>query len=140
MNEISMKRRLGIFRHRGLATVELALILPIFVLLIFGLIEFGTFFYVRHTMVNAASDATRKLSIRDGLTLAEAEQIARDHLSSIDANFTVTATEQPALIAGEFDVSVQITVPKEDVSTGIPLGFVTDGNIAVRVMMHKEAE
>lgn len=135
-----MKTKLGIFRHRGIATMELALVMPILVLLVFGLIEFSTIFFVRQSMLNAAGDAARKLSISDGLSTSEAEQVAYERLASINANFNVTATEQPAFINGQFDAVVEITVPREDISLGLPLGFGREGNIAVRVVMLKEAE
>ena len=123
-------------QKRGLATVETALVLPLLVLVVFGIIEFGTVFFVRHNMINAARDAARNLSVRD-VTAAQARQIALDHLDGIDANFTVNVTEPTSPTSANRDVSVEITVPLSDVSFGIP-GLTNSGTIRAEVTMRKE--
>ena len=46
-------------RDRGAAMVEMAIVLPLFVLLVFGLIEFGLLFRERLTIASATSSAAR---------------------------------------------------------------------------------
>ncbi|QEM68883.1 pilus assembly protein [Geobacter sp. FeAm09] len=48
---------------RGQALVELALLLPILLLLIFGVIEFGRAFYMKNTLTNAVRHAARKAAV-----------------------------------------------------------------------------
>jgi Flp pilus assembly protein TadG len=43
----------------GAAAVEFALVLPIFLLLLLGIVQYGTIFLVRNQMTEAASDAAR---------------------------------------------------------------------------------
>jgi Flp pilus assembly protein TadG len=46
-------------RRRGNALIEAALVLPILLALAFGTVEFGHFFYCKHTLQGAARDGAR---------------------------------------------------------------------------------
>lgn len=48
---------------KGQALVELALMLPILLLLILGVIEFGRAFYMKNTLTNAVRHAARKAAV-----------------------------------------------------------------------------
>ena len=122
-------------RRRGLATLELAVILPLFVLLVFGLIEFGMVFYVRHHMVHAARDAARHLAT-EGATGAEARAVALNRLAPINASFSVAITVPPPAASGG-DVTVAITVPRNEVSLGIA-GIAGATDVRTQVTMRKE--
>jgi hypothetical protein len=43
--------------QRGMATVELALLLPVVLLLLFSLVDYGRFFYLRSMAASVAQDA-----------------------------------------------------------------------------------
>ncbi len=45
--------------NRGVAAVEFALILPIFLLLLMGIVEFGRYFFVQHTLQFATREGVR---------------------------------------------------------------------------------
>ncbi len=113
--------------------------LPVLVILALGVMEVGTVFYIRHIMVHAAWDATRSYAIQ-GVTGAQAEQIALDRLESISASFTVTATEQPSVLSDGTDVTVEIRVPRSDVTLGAPLGLPVTGDIRVQTTMRKQTD
>jgi len=49
-----------ILNAKGQSLVEFALILPVLLLLILGVIEFGRAFYMKNTLVNAVRNAARK--------------------------------------------------------------------------------
>ncbi|MGB7157933.1 MAG: TadE/TadG family type IV pilus assembly protein [Tepidisphaeraceae bacterium] len=55
ISSIGRRRRL----RRGGAVLEAALVLPIILTLSFGMIEFGYFFFVKHTLQSAARDGAR---------------------------------------------------------------------------------
>jgi hypothetical protein len=57
-------------RHRqgGAAALEFALVLPIFVLLIYGLVTFGSVFYTQITLSRAAADGARALGMVHGIS------------------------------------------------------------------------
>jgi Flp pilus assembly protein TadG len=54
-------------RRRGNAVIEAALVLPILLALAFGTVEFGHFFFCKHTMQGAARDGAR-VAILSGST------------------------------------------------------------------------
>ncbi|WP_043496534.1 TadE/TadG family type IV pilus assembly protein [Georgenia sp. SUBG003] len=51
--------------ERGAAAVEFALVLPILLLLVFGITEFGRAYYAQTTLSNAARDAVREMAIHN---------------------------------------------------------------------------
>ncbi len=51
--------------ERGAAAVELAIILPILLMLLFGIIEFGRWYNASITVTHAARESVRKLALRD---------------------------------------------------------------------------
>ena len=53
--------------RRGAVTVEMALVLPIFMMLVFGIIEFGRGFMIMQLVTNAAREGCRR-AIIDGST------------------------------------------------------------------------
>ena len=99
-------------RHRGLATVETAIVLGLLLLLVIGGLEFALQFHVRHTMANAAREGARHLAVSDG-TPTEARTIALDLLDGINANFTVATDVEGT------DVTVRVSVPVSQVSLGL---------------------
>jgi Flp pilus assembly protein TadG len=54
----------------GVAAVEFALVVPIFLLLVFGIIEFGRALMVQQVLVNASREGARQ-AVLDGATSAE---------------------------------------------------------------------
>lgn len=66
---------------RGATAVELALVLPIFLLLLFGIIDFGRYFFVQHTIQYATREGTRMALV--GGTITDDEGIPLNRLESI---------------------------------------------------------
>lgn len=52
-------------REDGAAAVEFALVLPIFVFLLFGVIQFGFYFWTAETANSAAREAARRVVVGD---------------------------------------------------------------------------
>ncbi len=71
--------------RRGNSLVELALGLPVLMVLLTGLADYGLFFLQRATMLNAAKDATRIAVASPELQdpVAMAEQHAADILEAV---------------------------------------------------------
>jgi TadE-like protein len=59
---ITMLRR-QMLRERGAAAVELALVLPLLLLMVGGIIDFGRFFYTQNIVVNAAREGARSRAL-----------------------------------------------------------------------------
>jgi Flp pilus assembly protein TadG len=59
MRQSPFKFRRGHSRRRASATIEMAVAIPLLLLLAFGMAEFGQYFYIRTTFSAAARDAAR---------------------------------------------------------------------------------
>ena len=64
--------RLHRSRRRGLSIIEAALVIPLFILLLFGLLEYGWAFWKSQQIGNAARHGAR-IGIVDGATAAEVQ-------------------------------------------------------------------
>jgi len=51
--------------QRGAAAVEFALVLPIFIFLVFGIIQYGFYFWTAETANSAAREAARRVVVGD---------------------------------------------------------------------------
>jgi Flp pilus assembly protein TadG len=68
-------RRLLQRRDRGQTIVEFALILPIFILVLVGIVDFGRAVYASSTIQNAAREAVRVAIVDQNVTVIETEAI-----------------------------------------------------------------
>lgn len=74
--------------ERGAAAVELALLLPILLVLVFGIIEFGRGYNAKLTLTHAAREAARAYAV--GHDSDEVESVVSDATSSLDSsNLTI---------------------------------------------------
>jgi Flp pilus assembly protein TadG len=97
---------------RGAAMVEFALILPILLMLVIGIIEFGRAYNTTVSMQAAAREGAREAALgNDGIV----DATVRDAAPSVDID-TVTLTQ--ACVDGE-DGQAVVTVT-EDFTFGIP--------------------
>jgi len=63
--------------RRGVSAVEFALVLPILIVVLFGVIDFGRAFWIRSTLQTAAEDAGRYAMTHTGLTNTQIETYLR---------------------------------------------------------------
>jgi Flp pilus assembly protein TadG len=126
----------GFWRHQGGASaVEFALIAPLLIGLLLGIIQYGSLFLLQTRMTDTARDTARRLAVGELMTEQDAEDYAIASLSNWSATFSATA-ELPD--PGEHDVSVAITVPMADAALINLVGFGMDGDLAVEFHMLKE--
>ena len=85
--------------RRGTALVEMALVLPIFVAVTLGIVEFGRAMMVAQLVTNAAREGTR-LGIIDGSTNSDVVAYIQGFLAQAaniqSADLTITITVTPA--------------------------------------------
>lgn len=62
--------------ERGAAAVEFALILPILILLVLGLIEFSRVYNIQISLSNAAREGARTMAVQNSLPIARSAAIA----------------------------------------------------------------
>jgi Flp pilus assembly protein TadG len=99
---------------RGAAAVEFAIVLPVLMLLVFGVLEWGWYFFLETTVVNSAREAARAASV------APTDLI----------NSSATDAMNTALTAGSLDPSkatssVTVTVDSVVVTVSYPAGTLT---------------
>jgi len=106
----------------GVAAVELAMVLPFLMVLLVGIIDFSSLFFLRNNMFTVARDSARALSLQS-VTASEAEQMIRDRLDGWSATFTVDVHEPDPSDPNDKDVVMTITVPMAEAA---PIGLVFD--------------
>lgn len=110
---------------RGAAAVEFALVLPVLILLVLGLIEFSRVFNVQISITNAAREAARTMAIENDPGIARSVAIAaapsvNPAISADDidvapgdcvagATVTVTITYTVDLLSGYFGTQIPLT-------------------------------
>lgn len=113
-------------KRTGAALVEMAVVLPIFVTLLLGLVEFGRAIMVGQMVTNAAREGCRQ-AILDGSTNTAVESFIKGFLQTsagvASADVTVTIAIANPLAAGQLSgatsrdlVSVQVSIPFSRVS------------------------
>jgi Flp pilus assembly protein TadG len=111
--------RLQKHRHsrRGAAVVEMAFVLPIFLLVVFGIVEFGRAFMVEHLLANATRMGARQ-SIVDGSTNSNVEQAVKD--------FCVSSL---GVTSDQVSVTFALAAGSGDAVTGNEVSTATTGNL-----------
>lgn len=79
-------------RDRGAAAVEFALVLPILLLLVVGILEFGRAYHVQTTLSNAARDGVRVMALQNSVSAAKLAAKASSPLPLADGQITVSVT------------------------------------------------
>jgi Flp pilus assembly protein TadG len=108
---LEMNSRLDIRHEQGQTMTEFAIVLPVLVLLVFGVIQFGILFNNYVTLTDAARAGARKAAVSRsasnpvGATVTQVQNSASD-LTQSDLAVTVTSTWAPAS-----DVTVTATYP-----------------------------
>ncbi|MFF0989900.1 TadE/TadG family type IV pilus assembly protein [Kocuria nitroreducens] len=91
--------------ERGAAAVEFALVVPILLTLLLGVIEFGHFFNVQISATHAAREAARTMSITGNWT--KAEQAGRSASPTLSQPL-VTVTRDPLTCSPGATVTVTV--------------------------------
>jgi Flp pilus assembly protein TadG len=119
----------------GASAVEFALVAPLLIGLLLGVIEYGSLAMVQMRMNDTARDTARRLAVRDLKSEAEGEQFALARLADWDAAFRaqVTLPKFP-----ERDIAVTIKVSMEDAAIMNLVNFGMDGDMTTEVHMVME--
>ncbi len=106
--------------RKGLAVVELAICLPLMVLLTFGAIEAANAIYLKQTLVTAAYEAARKATALNG-TQADGEARYLEVVNSVGMKGTaITFTPQiTSLTLPGTPIKVTVTAPADSNSFSV---------------------
>jgi len=117
--------------RKGAALVEMALVLPIFCMVVFGIVEFGRAFMVGQLVTNAAREAVRQAVTGDYTNAQVTADIksflfasAKINGSDVTITYTVTpAAGNPAVAGNEVSnctskdlITIKVSVPFSKVS------------------------
>ncbi len=124
--------------RRGAAILELALLLPLLMMLVLGILEFGRALVVQEILTNAAREGARRAAIsgasHDAALAAIDNYLANEgitgHTSSIVPNANTVAEGDP--------VTVTVSVAYTEVDFGIVLTWLGDNTLNAYVVMRKE--
>lgn len=114
------KGRPGRRVRRGAAIVEMAVVAPLLLTLLFGVMEFGWMFMVHETITNTARECARIATLQ-GMTDADVQARFFQSMASTNVTPTVDMVQIQRTGTGENQVvTVTITVPYSEVSiTGL---------------------
>ncbi|MGY1779263.1 TadE/TadG family type IV pilus assembly protein [Geodermatophilus sp. SYSU D01036] len=107
-----MRKRLH--RERGASVVEFALIVPLLMILVLGIVEFGHAFQVQGTLSAAAREGARVMALQSNPAAARAA--VRDAAPTLDpaitdAQIAITPAACPMTAATTANVRVTISYP-----------------------------
>ena len=109
-------------RQRGAALMELAITLPLFFVMVFGMLEYGYFFYVAVTASNAAREGARQCTLAAAGACKDCNPTsAIDYMSSIGMAHKTTAKASCATKAGTFMYTVDVTVDYPTITRYLPI-------------------
>ena len=100
--------------QHGASAVEFAMIVPLVLVLVLGIAEFGRAFQVQGTLSAAAREGVRMMALQNDP--AAARQAVRSAASSLtpgvtDAQITITPAACPTLAAGSTQVQLTVDYP-----------------------------
>jgi len=126
-------------QRRGVAAVEMAFVLPLFLMLIFGIVEFGRAMMCMQILTNAAREGARACAVSP-LTQDEVETICADYASGCGvAGVTATVSPDPTTVIRGEPVTVTVSVNFADVAL-MPPFYMKDGTLTSQSVMRKERE
>ena len=132
------------FRRRrdegGAAAVEFALVLIPLLYLVFGLVQYGWYFYAMQSGSSAVGDAARRIAVGNCQTVGEVQTLIHDHLgaattassaSQIVTTITYTKADGSSASApGEIGGSVTVSAKFPTLNMHFPfIPVPDDGNV-----------
>ena len=121
----------------GVAAVEFAIILPILVVMLTGIIQLGGILFIQNQMGDVARQTARNLAVGE-LTGSQAQQFATDNLITWGGSYTITITEPDPNDPADNDFVVDIQIPMASVSLVDFTGAFASGNLRATSTMRQE--
>lgn len=124
-------------RRRGAAVVEFAVVAPLLLTIVFGIIEYGYVFMVQQTLTNAAREGCRIAVLQTtDVPYTEVTNRVEDIMSTTGlSSYSVIMTHATE---GEPTESITVSIPYADVSLLGNFFGPRQGNLTGRCSMRKE--
>lgn len=123
-------------RH-GAVTVEVAMLLPVFLTLIFGIVECGRMVMVQQAMTYAARHGCRQAVLATSKNQADAKATTKTYLQAVMPNTAINEAVSINVTPSDLRQAKQGTMVTVDVSVGLgsvtwlPLDFLGIGEVVV---------
>ncbi len=128
------------FDERGAAAVEFAILLPVLMLILFGIVDFGMIMYSREVITNASREGARAGIVQSAtkLTTGQIQAVVTNYLTGTGINpGTVTTTVTGAGLTAPNTLDVTVTYPYNFFAPGI-LGLGTTITLTGQTVMRQE--
>jgi hypothetical protein len=125
-------------RERGATIFEFALILPMFILLVFGIVEFGHTWYLYHTAVNASREGARYgIVYRNKVGVTPAERWPPAQWGGALPSIETRVKDYLKQFFGAEFVDTKVTVSLSGANPGDPPGDESNEPLTVTVVIPK---
>jgi Flp pilus assembly protein TadG len=117
----------------GAAAVEFALLAPIVLLLVFGIIQYGLYFWADQGGSDAARDAARLSAVGKPTDCATFRSNVQDGIDQMGNNFSInrTYTDNDGVAGLSVGDTVTVTVAFDSIDLHIPfLPFIHNGRVS----------
>ncbi|WP_081994591.1 TadE/TadG family type IV pilus assembly protein [Kocuria rosea] len=114
---------------RGAVAVEFALVLPLLLMILFAIIEFGHAYNVQISVTHAAREAARSMAVTQ--VWSDAVDAAQDSSPSLDPA-VLTLTHSPAACAPGTPIEVTAQYPLTGLTGLMPAGITVTGRAAMQ--------
>ena len=125
--------------RRAAAAVEFAVVVPILILLIFGMIEFSRLMMVEQVLTNAAREGARKASL-PGTSTSDVTTAVNTYMTNSGlSGQTTTVSPDPSTANPGDAITVTVSIPFNNVSwLPVPM-FLGGKTLSASVVMAKES-
>ena len=120
---------------KGAAVVELAVVLPLLLTIVFGIIEFGWVFMVRETLTNSSREGCRVAVLQGSTTTDIIDQV---NASMSPTGLSGWSTQITRSTTGSPNETVTVRIPYANVSLLGGFFGSTDFNLGATTIMRKE--
>lgn len=105
------------FDRSGASAVEFALILPVLLLLLFGILAYGLYIGTAHSVAQLAADGAR--SAVGGLTSGERDSLSRSYIAQVAPDFELVHPDQVTVSTRQTGEAFRVTVRYD--SSALPI-------------------
>ncbi|MDX1425562.1 MAG: TadE family protein [Kiloniellales bacterium] len=116
--------------QRGASAVEFAFIVPVLVMIVAGMAQFGAIFFLRNNMESAAEEAARALADGSIETQRQAGDLVERKLADWGVSFSVDAGVTVAGDPADVAVTVVVTTPLSEAAVFDYLGVFEGGTLS----------
>lgn len=115
----------GRMRRCGLISVEVAIVAPVFLLFVFGMIEFGRMVMIKQSMTNAAREGARVAVLATTTNPNDITAKVRDKLRTVIPNVAAVRVTTPPVTADTASGTELVVAVEVDFSavSWLPVGY-----------------